>query len=112
MERRGDGRHWAKSRSETDRRDARTASSKCDGVISGTGSGSSTSSMASSSPVAFSALRRSRSMSRSIFSRMAIFAARWQISVRSAPVYFSVLAAKKSRSTSRRSETSVKWPSE
>ena len=44
------------------------------------------------------ALRRSRSMSRSMFSRIAIFAARWQISVRSAPVYFSVFAARKSRS--------------
>ena len=37
---------------------------------------------------------------RAVENERAIFAARWQISVRSAPVYFSVLAAKKSRSTS------------
>ena len=71
------------------------ASSKWAFVISGTGSGSS-SCIASGS----AARRCSRSMSRSMDSRMAYLQARWQISVMSAPLKPWVKRARVSMSTS------------
>lgn len=83
------------SASDTERRAYFIASSKCALVISGTGSASS-SSMVSG----FSARRFSRSMSRSMDSRMAYLQARWQISVMSAPEKPCVKRASVSMSTS------------
>eukprot|EP00898_Chlorokybus_atmophyticus_P005073 jgi/Chlat1/5567/Chrsp369S08998 len=71
------------------------ASSKWAPRISGTSSTSS-----SSMESGFSALRFSRSMSFSMFSRMAYLQARWQISVISAPLNPCVYFARASRSTS------------
>mmetsp|Transcript_176846 Transcript_176846/g.430218 ORF Transcript_176846/g.430218 Transcript_176846/m.430218 type:complete len:227 (-) Transcript_176846:1607-2287(-) len=74
------------------------AASKCAVVMVGTGSSSSSPSSMTSSPAASRA--RSFSISFSIDSRIANLAARWQISVKSAPVNLSVCSARYSRSTS------------
>mmetsp|Transcript_40012 Transcript_40012/g.110128 ORF Transcript_40012/g.110128 Transcript_40012/m.110128 type:complete len:218 (+) Transcript_40012:45-698(+) len=71
------------SLSFTERRANFIDSSKCALVISGTGSTASSVSIAASPPAA--AFSFSSSISFSIDSRIAILAARWQISVRSAP---------------------------
>mmetsp|Transcript_30498 Transcript_30498/g.61459 ORF Transcript_30498/g.61459 Transcript_30498/m.61459 type:complete len:238 (-) Transcript_30498:649-1362(-) len=78
------------SASETERRANFMASSKWRRVISGTGSTSSTSSMASSPRASRSRCRR---MCFSMLSRIAYLHARWQISVKSAPENLAVARA-------------------